>query len=114
MDIQTAIEIVEYHQSWRLGEKEEMLHEPRVLTDAINVLLAEVKRKWVNIKDQPLPLDVGILVTDGKEIACAINKSHSGYFKSSYLEAYNVFGDDYSLDIKKEEITHWMHLPELP
>jgi hypothetical protein len=43
MDIQTAIEIVEYHQSWRLGEKEEMLYEPRVITEAINVLLAEVK-----------------------------------------------------------------------
>jgi hypothetical protein len=44
MDIQTAIEIVEYHQSWRLGEKEEMLYEPRVITEAINVLLAEVKK----------------------------------------------------------------------
>ena len=37
MKLQTAIEILEYHQEWRLGKKEDML------TDALDILLNEVK-----------------------------------------------------------------------
>lgn len=44
MELQTAIEILEYHQAWRLGEKEDMIHEPKKLTEALNVVLSEAKR----------------------------------------------------------------------
>lgn len=27
MELQTAIEILEYHQEWRLGKREDMIHE---------------------------------------------------------------------------------------
>ncbi len=29
MELQTAIEILEYHQEWRLGKREDMIHEPK-------------------------------------------------------------------------------------
>lgn len=43
MELQTAIEILEYHQEWRLGKKEEMIHEPKKLTQALDVVLNQVK-----------------------------------------------------------------------
>lgn len=43
MELQTAIEILEYHQEWRLGKKDDMIHEPRKLTEAIDIILSEVK-----------------------------------------------------------------------
>ncbi len=45
MDLKTAIEILEYHQEWRLGKRDEMIHEPRVLTQALDIILSEVKSK---------------------------------------------------------------------
>jgi hypothetical protein len=44
MNIQTAIEIMEYHQEWRLGKRDDMIHEPRQLTEALDILLSEVKK----------------------------------------------------------------------
>jgi hypothetical protein len=44
MELQTAIEIMEYHQQWRLGKREDMIYEPKKLTEALDVLLSEVKK----------------------------------------------------------------------
>jgi hypothetical protein len=44
MELQTAIEIMEYHQEWRLGKRENMIYEPKKLTEALDVLLSEVKK----------------------------------------------------------------------
>lgn len=44
MKLQTAIEILEYHQEWRLGRREDMIHEPKELTEALDVVLSEVKK----------------------------------------------------------------------
>lgn len=43
MDLKTAIEILEYHQEWRLGKRDDMIHESKKLTEAIDVLLAYIK-----------------------------------------------------------------------
>jgi hypothetical protein len=43
MELQTAIEILEYHQEWRLGKREDMIHEPKILTEALGIVLAELK-----------------------------------------------------------------------
>jgi hypothetical protein len=45
MELQTAIEILEYHQAWRLGLKQDMIHEPKKLTEALDIVLKEVKKK---------------------------------------------------------------------
>lgn len=45
MELKTAIEILEYHQEWRLGKREDMIHEPKKLTEAIDIVLSEVKKK---------------------------------------------------------------------
>ena len=44
MELNTAIEILEYHQEWRLGKREDMIHEPKKLTEAIDIVLSEVKK----------------------------------------------------------------------
>lgn len=43
MELKTAIEILEYHQEWRLGKREDMIHEPKKLTEALDIVLSEVK-----------------------------------------------------------------------
>lgn len=44
MELQTAIEILEYHQEWRLGKRENMIYEPQKITEALNIVLSEVKK----------------------------------------------------------------------
>ena len=44
MELKTAIEILEYHQEWRLGRREDMIHEPKKLTQALDIVLNEVKK----------------------------------------------------------------------
>jgi hypothetical protein len=44
MELGAAIEILEYHQEWRLGKREEMIHEPKKLTEALDIVLSEVKK----------------------------------------------------------------------
>ena len=45
MELKTAIEILEYHQEWRLGKRDDMIHEPKKLTEALDVALFELKKK---------------------------------------------------------------------
>ena len=45
MELKTAIEILEYHQEWRLGKRNDMIHEPKKLTEALDVALLELKKK---------------------------------------------------------------------
>lgn len=47
MELKTAIEILEYHQEWRLGKREDMIHEPKKLTEALDIVLREVKKNLV-------------------------------------------------------------------
>jgi hypothetical protein len=56
MELQTAIEILEYHQEWRLGKREDMIHEPKKLTEALDVLLREVKKNRLGAISGSLPL----------------------------------------------------------
>ena len=44
MELQTAIEILEYHQEWRLGKRDAMTPEPKKLTEALDIVLSEVKK----------------------------------------------------------------------
>jgi hypothetical protein len=43
MNLQKAIEILEYHQQWRLGNEEEMKYTSKELTKAISVVLNVAK-----------------------------------------------------------------------
>lgn len=44
MKLKTAVEILETHQKWRLGEIEDMPYEPKVVTQALHILLSESKK----------------------------------------------------------------------
>lgn len=39
MELKTAIEILEYHQEWRQGKRDDMIHEPSKLTEALDIVL---------------------------------------------------------------------------
>lgn len=71
MELQTAIEILEYHQEWRLGKREDMIHEPKKLTEALDIILTEVKKNSLGAVIESLPKDnfckVCNLPTDGEK-----------------------------------------------
>jgi hypothetical protein len=71
MELQTAIEILEYHQEWRLGKREDMIHEPKKLTEALDIVLSEVKKFRLGAVIESLPQDkfckVCNLPTDGEK-----------------------------------------------
>jgi len=48
MELNTAIEILDYHQDWRLGKREDMIHEPKKLTEALDIVLSEVKKLHIH------------------------------------------------------------------
>jgi hypothetical protein len=39
-----AIKIIEYHQKWRTGKKDEMIYEPKQLTEALDIVLSLAKK----------------------------------------------------------------------
>lgn len=71
MELRTAIEILEYHQEWRLGKREDMIHEPKKLTEALDIVLSEVKKFRLAAVIESLPQDnfckVCKLPTDGEK-----------------------------------------------
>lgn len=48
MKLKTAIEILDYHQKWRLGKRDDMIHEPKKLTEAFDIVLSEVKKLLIH------------------------------------------------------------------
>jgi len=44
MNIKKAIEVLEYHQQWRLGDDDIVQTNARELTESINIILVEVKK----------------------------------------------------------------------
>jgi hypothetical protein len=49
MELKTAIEILDYHQEWRLGKRDDMIHEPKKLTEALDIVLSEVKKSIIPV-----------------------------------------------------------------
>lgn len=45
LELKTAIEILEYHQKWRLGEVDEMIYTSRQITESLDIIIKEVKKK---------------------------------------------------------------------
>ena len=44
MNLKEAIEILDYNQSWRLGKVDEIKFSSRQITEALDVVLDEVKK----------------------------------------------------------------------
>mgnify|MGYP005614888519 FL=1 len=64
MELKTAIEILEYHQEWRLGKREDMIHEPKKLTQALDIVLSDVK----NADKEDILIEFQIYLNDQKLI----------------------------------------------
>jgi hypothetical protein len=65
MELKTAIEILEYYQQWRLGKREDMIHEPKKLTEALDMVILEVKKNsvsgWASVTDALIDGDGQVL-----------------------------------------------------
>ena len=44
MELKKAIEILEYHQEWRIGKRDDMIYTPKELTQAFDLVLNAVKK----------------------------------------------------------------------
>ena len=73
MELQTAIEILEYHQEWRLGKRDEMTTTPKQLTEALDIVISEVKKNRLgDIVEQSELLKVFVdRWNDKNSIACS-------------------------------------------
>ncbi len=45
MNLDQSIQILDYHQKWRLGIEENMIHETKTLTQAICIILEHFEDK---------------------------------------------------------------------
>lgn len=81
MELQTAIEILEYHQEWRLGKRDDMIHEPKKITEALDIVLSEVKKFRLAAVIESLPEHeckyCGVMTTQPDE-ECYRAPSNSG------------------------------------
>jgi len=67
--------------------------------------------EWIPIEKEGTPIDVGILITDGKIITCAVVRSVNN---NKYIYPHEYSGYDCECDLDYKEITHWANLPMLP
>lgn len=59
MDLIEAIEVLEYHQDWRLGRVDEMIYKPSEITQALDILLTSAKSKQVHsVRKVVMPIHV--------------------------------------------------------
>lgn len=70
--------------------------------------------KWINVKDQPVPIDREILICTVKlEILAVITE-----LKNGEIEYETLLPDRcHSLEVKNwdmAKVTHWMLIPDLP
>jgi len=70
--------------------------------------------KWISVKEQKIPVNVPIMVTDGKYICyCEAIQFDDG---SYWLNGIGVYGYEWELDVEPERVTHWIDMSglELP
>ena len=66
---------------------------------------------WIPITEKPLPIEVGILVTDGKKITCCeIEDDGNGNF----MNGHNFDGYEWDFNFEANQISHFMPLLGLP
>ena len=111
MELKTAIEILEYHQEWRLGKREDMIHEPKKLTEALEIVLNEVKKlkeyeeknRWIPVEEK-LPETYSIILATIKSPECI------------WVEEIGFGEGKFQLPGRGDTsfVTHWMYVPEPP
>ena len=108
MELQTAIEILEYHQEWRLGKREDMIYEPKKLTEAIDIVLSEVKKMETlnknKMSNHVLNVNTILHTKDGRKFGNAIVTGREGY----YWEITTDYGN--KVRLTSEEIDEQFHI----
>jgi len=84
MKLKTAIEVLDHHQEWRLGRREDMVNESKELTEAVDMGLNQVKKTLPKTASRNVELcenhhcEDGIVDKDyyGNPIYCQMCDSH--------------------------------------
>ena len=101
MELQTAIEILEYHQKWRLGKREDMIYTPQKITEALNIVLSEVKKMETlnknKMSNHVLDINTILHTKDGRKIGNAIVTGREGH----YWEITTDYGNKVKLTSEK-------------
>ena len=98
MELKTAIEILEYHQEWRLGKREDMIHEPKKLTQALDIVLNEVKKeyeernRWIPIEEKEPPLNEQVILKYDTDEYCIGVLTVYGFYLQPFDPVENDFG----------------------
>lgn len=66
---------------------------------------------WIKITDQLPPEKIGILVSDGKIVTCAVMEN---YVNGLYFYTHESGGYEWEWDFDTNKITHWATLPSPP
>ena len=77
--------------------------------------------KWISVKDQPVPLDMNVIVSDGKGMQFCkfvVEKMSSKLAKMQVreyvrVELFGVTGYEFEEEIPFEFVTHWIDMGEL-
>ena len=93
MELKTAIEILEYHQEWRLGKREDMIHEPKKWTEALDIVLNEVKKLEASITNVSISLPSDDIVREA-----ANNYAFNRYYEQE--NPYDTTVTDFEEGIK--------------
>ena len=103
MELKTAIEILEYHQEWRLGKREDMIHEPKKLTEAFDMVLNEVKKlkeyeeknRWIPVEEKLPPLNEQVLLLYDTDEYCVGVMTNYGFYLQPFDPIEQDFGSIY-------------------
>lgn len=82
MGIKQAIEVLENHQKWRLGQTDEMPHSPKELTDSIDKVLSIFKKYPIG--------EYGIISLEGVtrvEVIDENGRSYTNWKSTNQVEA---------------------------
>jgi len=113
MKLKNAIDILEYHQEWRVGKREDMFYEPKQLTEALDIILKEAKNhSKINDEDRYFSLEYFKDKHNAEVIIYPIfSKNKCGYDSFEKLGyQYNILTPNkdsnncYHIDLKTIEI----------
>lgn len=69
--------------------------------------------EWIEIKKELPNIGLGVLISDGKDMASAERCKSHREDKLAWT-GYGYGGYEWEFDFNEDEVTHWMPLPGLP
>tara|TARA_R110000751_G_scaffold85111_1_gene169982 strand:- start:366 stop:749 length:384 start_codon:yes stop_codon:yes gene_type:complete len=103
MDLKDAIKVLDYHQRWRQGIEEDMKYKPLQLTEALDIVLEQVKKNIDDVSNCENPHcedgTVNCVYKDKKDMTTFVEiENINGVLKLEFSKDCGKFGTDEVLD----------------